>query len=83
MLFDLLKMSVGTRRPSLSKSPLGKWIEENMPELDRELGPLSHDQCRIKLNEVTGLGIGPTDSIRATIPLYLARLKEMHKGNSA
>lgn len=61
----------------MSRTDLGKWIAENMPELDEELGPLSHDQVRIRLNEVTGLNIGGDESIHDTLPKYLARLKEL------
>ena len=66
----------------LSSSELGQWIAKHMPELDRELGPLTLDQCRIRLNEITGLDIKPADPIKQTLPLYLARLKEMHKSKS-
>jgi hypothetical protein len=61
----------------LSRSELGLWIAENMPALDAELGPKSHDQCRELLNEITGLDIKDTDSIQDTLPKYLARLKEL------
>lgn len=64
----------------LSSSELGQWIAKHMPDLGAELGPMSHDQARLKLNEVTGLNITGGESIRATLPLYLAKLEEMHKG---
>lgn len=38
---------------------------------------MSHDQVRIKLNQVTGLSIKDTDSIQDTMPKYLQRLKEI------
>lgn len=69
-------------RQPLSSSELGQWIAKHMPELDRELGPLTKDQCRIRLNEITGLDVKPTDTIKQTLPLYFARLREMHKSNT-
>lgn len=54
------------------------WIRDNMPDLDRELGPMTTMQVLARLNAETGLDIQPSASIPQTMPLFLAKLKEMH-----
>lgn len=46
-----------------------------MPELDAELGPLSLDDVRIRLNEITGLDIQGSHSISDSTFLFLEALK--------
>lgn len=57
---------------------LKAWVAENMPELDRELGPLSPDQVRVRLNAVTGCTVQGGDSIEDGSAVFLAALKAQH-----
>ena len=65
-------------RPPITKSPLGLWIAETLPGLEAELNPLPLNKARVLLNEITGLSIPETSSIRETVGIFLERLKEMH-----
>lgn len=72
-----------TRRPERPPPRLGnraelrRWLEQNMPELDCELGPMSLDQVRIRLNEVTGCNVQGGDSVESGSAVFLAALKKM------
>lgn len=57
---------------------LKAWIAANMPELDRELGPLTLDQVRMRLNEITGCAIGPAERIEDGCAQFLAALQAQH-----
>jgi len=60
--------------------PLVAWIEANMPELDAELLKLPGlDECRVRLNEITGLKFQHSDVVNDCMDEYLAKLKEMKK----
>lgn len=63
------------RRGRPNFTALKAWIEQHMPELDRELGPMTHDQVRIRLNAITGCTIGPADPIESGSAVFLAALK--------
>lgn len=66
-------------RTPVRNSELGRWITENMPELDRELGPLSLDDVRKRLNEITGLDIPGSASKSDATEHFLEALKAKHK----
>lgn len=53
------------------------WIEIHMPELDAELGPMSLDQVRIRLNAVTGCTVQGGDSVENGSAVFLEALKKM------
>lgn len=53
------------------------WIEIHMPELDRELGPMSLEQVRIRLNKITGCDVPGWSSVESGSTLFLAALKKM------
>lgn len=65
-------------RLPISSSPLGLWIAEHMPELGTELGPMRLDDCRMRLNEITGLNVPSHAPIRESTDLFLAALKSAH-----
>lgn len=72
------KVRVADRARS-NRAELRAWIEQHMPELDAELGPMSLDQVRIRLNEVTGCGVMGTDSVELGNAVFLAALKVQHE----
>lgn len=53
------------------------WIEQNMPDLDRKLGPMNSSQMLDELNRITGLDIPGSAEINATFGLFIDKLKEM------
>lgn len=56
-------------------APLAEWINEHMPELAARLGPMSLENARQILNEVTGLNVQGYEKIESTYPLFLEALK--------
>jgi hypothetical protein len=58
---------------------LRAWLEEHMPDLDRELGPMGTSQVRDRLNKATGLDLPGSGSIEEGCALYMATLKAQHK----
>jgi hypothetical protein len=58
-----------------NRTSLRRWIAQHMPELDAELGPMSLDQVRIRLNAITGCTVGPADSVELGSAVFLAALK--------
>lgn len=58
---------------------LKAWIAENMPDLDRELRPLTLDQVRVRLNQLTGCTVLPTDAVELSCAVFLAALKAQHE----
>lgn len=58
-----------------SRTALRRWIAQHMPELDAELGTMSLDQVRIRLNAITGCTVGPADSVELGSAVFLAALK--------
>jgi hypothetical protein len=61
-----------------NRDELRLWIREHMPELDAELGPLTMDQARVRLNEVTGCSVRGGDSIEDGSAVFLAALQAQH-----
>lgn len=57
------------------------WIEIHMPELDRELGPMSLDAVRIRLNEITGCDVQGADSVENGSAVFLEALKKMKEAS--
>lgn len=72
-----------TRRPVRPPPRLGnraelrRWIAQHMPELDAELGPLSLDQVRIRLNAITGCNVSSNSRVEDGCAVFLAALKKM------
>lgn len=64
------------RSAPLSQSPLGVWITENRPELDKELAGLPLVQALAVLNRETGLQVPGTANIADSLPLFLEALKK-------
>ena len=60
-----------------NRRALTSWIEQNMPELDAELTPLTLDRARERLNQVTGCAIKTSDPVEPTCAVFLAALKKM------
>lgn len=63
------------------KAELRAWTKQHMPELDAELGPMSLDQVRIRLNAITGCEVQGSDSVNNGSAVFLEALKKM-KGAS-
>lgn len=59
----------------MSLPALQQWIAANRPDLDAEFRNLRIDHVRMRLNELTGLNIGPNESINDTAHLYVEALK--------
>ena len=64
------------RSAPLSQSPLGLWITENRPELDKELACLSRVQALAVLNRETGLQVPGDANIADSLTLFLEALKK-------
>lgn len=60
--------------------PLPRWVEQNMPELDKQLSAASTlDECRKLLNEATGMNVHWNDPVHKSMDEFLEKLKEMKK----
>jgi hypothetical protein len=68
---------------SIRQTELGQWIAENMPELDREMGPLVRMEILDRLNAITGLSIPSSAPIRESTQLFLEALKQVHSKEQA
>lgn len=69
--------------PKSNRAQLKQWVAKHMPELDAELGPMSMDQVRKRLNEVTGCKVRGSDSIEAGSAVFLEVLKRMHEAKES
>lgn len=56
---------------------LAAWIDQNMPDLDRELGPMSLEQVRTRLNKITGCDVPGWSSVESGSAVFLEALKKM------
>lgn len=63
------------------KAALRAWTKQHMPELDAELGPMSLDQVRIRLNEITGCDVQGADSVEGGSAVFLEALKKMKEAS--
>lgn len=72
-----------SRRVGPHRHALATWIAQHMPELDAELGPLSLDQVRVRLNAITGCTVGPADSVELGSAVFLAALQAQHERRAA
>lgn len=61
-----------------NRTALRRWIETNLPELDAELGPMSMDQVRMRLNAMTGCNVQGGDSVEDGSAVFLAALQAQH-----
>jgi len=59
------------------RAQLHRWIQQHMPELDAELGPMTKNQVRIRLNEITGCNVSSGSRVEDGCAAFLAALKKM------
>ena len=77
-------MGVGLflRSAPLSQSPLGQWIAQHRPELDKELAGLPLVKALAVLNRETGLQVPGTALIENSLPLFLNAFKKQSEHES-
>ncbi|AWL03389.1 hypothetical protein DIR46_02260 [Massilia oculi] len=64
-----------------NRRALANWIDHNMPELGAELDPMTKNQVRIRLNEITGCNVPAAGRVEDGCAVFLAALKKMKEAS--
>lgn len=66
----------------MSLRALQQYVEEKMPELDKQLGLLPLDVVRQVMNAMTGLSVSPSELKHQTCAQFLSKLKQMEENGT-